>query len=336
MGLMMHQYIDRSTGKVRTERLLADRMVNFIYSEVRENVPRVFEALTSARGSSLLGYLNFDTFLGTRFGSAEDLLRRWGVDVSECLDEPAELDTPTKLFTRRIKYWDCRPMPQEQQVVVSPADARVLLGSFETDSLLFIKEKFFEFSELLGSTRPLWLETFQGGDFAVFRLTPDKYHYNHSPVAGRVLDIYELSGDYHSCNPQAVVSLVTPYSKNKRVVTILDTDLPGGTGVGVVAMVEVVALMVGDIEQCYSSRKYDYPIPVKPGIFLEKGQPKSLFRPGSSTVILMFEPGRIGFDQDLVNNQFAMGVASRFSEGFGRPLVETDLQVRARIGQAVN
>ena len=75
-------------------------------------------------------------------------------------------------------------------------------------------------------------------------------------------------------------------------------------------------------------------MPVKSGIFLEKGRPKSLFRPGSSTVILMFEPGRVAFDQDLLDNQFAMGVASRFSQGFGRPLVETDLQVRARIGQA--
>ena len=59
MGLITHQYIDRSTGKVRTERLLADRMVNFIYSDVRENLPRVFEALTSARGSSLLGVPEF-------------------------------------------------------------------------------------------------------------------------------------------------------------------------------------------------------------------------------------------------------------------------------------
>ena len=264
------------------------------------------------------------------------MLRRWGVDVSECLDEPTELDTPHKLFTRKIKYWECRPMPQDQPVVVSPADSRMLLGSFETDSLLFIKEKFFEFNELLGEERPLWRDCFHGGDFAVFRLTPDKYHYNHTPVAGRVLDIYEVSGDYHSCNPQAVVNLVTPYSKNKRVVSILDTDLPGGTGVGLVAMVEVVALMVGDIVQCYSSRNYDYPVPVKPGIFLEKGQPKSLFRPGSSTVILIFEPGRVIFDRDLLDNQFAMGVASRFSQGFGRPLVETDLQVRARIGQAAN
>ena len=54
--------------------------------------------------------------------------------------------------------------------------------------------------------------------------------------------------------PGAVVALVTPYSKNSRVVTIIDTEVPGGTGVGLVAMIEVVALMIGEVVQCYSGR----------------------------------------------------------------------------------
>ena len=32
-----------------------------------------------------------------------------------------------------------------------------------------------------------------------------------------------------------------------------DTDIPGGSHVGFVAMIEVVALMIGDIVQCYSA-----------------------------------------------------------------------------------
>ena len=131
-----------------------------------------------------------------------------------------------------------------------------------------------------------------GGDFAVFRLTPDKYHYNHTPVAGIVADIYEIAGGYHSCNPGAVVEIVTPYSKNKRVVTIIDTDVPDGTGVGLVAMVEVVALMIGEIVQCYSTERYDNPQPVTKGMFLAKGRPKSLYRPGSSTDVLIFQQGQ--------------------------------------------
>ena len=334
MATTTHQYVDRRSGRVCTERFLGDRVVSFIYSDVRENAPTVFKALTSARASSMLGYLNFDSFLKTKFRSPRELIRSWGVDVSECLDELEDLNTPTKLFTRKIRYWECRPMNQDPWAVVSPADSRVLIGSLKTNSLLFIKHKFFDFEELLGTGRERWHEAFQGGEYAIFRLTPDKYHYNHNPVAGRIEDIYETDGEYHSCNPEAVLTLAGPYSKNKRVVTIFNTDVVGGTGAGYVAMIEVAALMVGDIEQCYSLEEYKYPKPVKPGMFLEKGRPKSLFKPGSSTVILLFQPDRILWEDDLLDNQSLTGVQSRFTSFLGRPTVETDLQVRSQIGTA--
>jgi hypothetical protein len=71
-------------------------------------------------------------------------------------------------------------------------------------------------------------------------------------------------------------------------------------------------------------------------MFLLKGQPKSLFRPGSSTTALVFQKGRIQFSSDLLRNLTRAGVQSRFSQGFGKSLVETDVQVRATIGKAVS
>ena len=212
------------------------------------------------------------------------------------------------------------------------ADGRLLRGSFADDSSLFLKGKFFDYDELLGIDRSRWLRLFRQGDWAIFRLTPDKYHYNHSPVSGRVLDCYDISGRYHSCNPGPVVVAATPYSKNKRVVTIIDTEVPGGSRVGVVAMIEIVALMIGHIDQCYSAVAYDDPRPIQVGMMIEKGRPKSLYRPGSSTDVLLFEPGRVAFCEDLVRNRFRPGVESRFSQGFGRALVETDVRVRSTIG----
>jgi len=328
--MMQHQYIERDSGQVVTEQLLADRMVRLLYHNVRENNSRFFKLLTSSRSSHILGMVNFDRPVLSR----RTLLAEYGVDSSELRDLPEQLDTPRKIFERKIRYEECRPMPLEPDAVVSPADARVVIGSFRDTSLLFLKEKFFVFEELLGPGKADWLRVFDGGDFAVFRLTPDKYHYNHVPVAGQVVDFYTIDGDYHSCNPLAVVSMATPYSKNRRVVTIIDTDVPRGTGVGLVAMVEVVALMIGDIVQAYSSRGYEAPRLVESGMFLEKGQPKSLFRPGSSTDILIFQPDRIEFSDDITENMRRSGVSSRFSHGFGRPLVETDLRVRSRIARA--
>lgn len=328
--MMQHQYIERESGRVVTERLLGDRMVRLLYHGVRENNTALFRMLTGSRSSHILGMVNFDRPILSK----RAFLAGCGIDPSECLDPPEQLDTPRKMFERKIRYHQCRPMPAEREAIVSPADARVLVGSFNETSLIFLKEKFFSFEELLGNENIFWHQAFSGGDFAVFRLTPDKYHYNHTPVAGEVVDFYSIEGCYHSCNPDAVVSMVTPYSKNKRVVTIINTDVPGGTAVGLVAMIEVVALMIGDIVQAYSTEGYDAPQRLERGMFLHKGQPKSLYRPGSSTDLLIFQKGRMDFAADILDNMARTGVASRFTRGFQKPLVETDIRVRSLLGRA--
>jgi phosphatidylserine decarboxylase len=323
--------VERETGKICTEPLFWDRAITWLYADTRERNPAMFRALTSGRASSLLAFLNYDMPVpaGTRA-----LLSQKGSDLGECVDEPENLGTLRGIFERRIRYWECRPMPIQPEMVVSPADSKVILGSLSEQSALFLKEKFFHFAELIGEDKSQWVSAFRDGDFAVFRLTPEKYHYNHTPVSGVVEDFYEIQGGYHSCNPGAVVNLVTPYSKNKRVVTVINTDVPGGSNVGRVAMIEVVALMIGDIVQVYSADKYECPRPMSAGMFLKKGAPKSLFRPGSSTDVVLFQRGRIRFAEDLIRNMNMQGVQSRFSTGFGRSLVETDLKVRSLIAMA--
>lgn len=333
MRTIQHHYVERETGAISPERLFGDAVVNYIYSEARENAPTLFRALTSSWSSRLLGYINYDFPLSGRLSGVRRFAESCGIDLAECLDDPATLTTARKVFERKIRYWNARPMIDDPDAVVSPADARALAGSFRETSKLFIKNKFFEFEEMIGVNKPEWQKVFAGGDFAIFRLTPDKYHYNHTPVAGEVMDIYHVDGNYHSCNPAAVVAVATPYSKNKRVVTVIDTDVRGGTGVGIVAMIEVVALMIGDIQQCYSAEKYDSPMNVKPGMFLAKGAPKSLYRPGSSTDILIFQKNRITFEEDIVLNMRRNGAPSRFSLGFGQSLMETDVRVRSVIAR---
>jgi phosphatidylserine decarboxylase len=269
--------------------------------------------------------------MGGRMEGIRRFLESNKIDLKECLD-PESFCTLRTIFERKIRYWDCRPMTTDTSAVVSPADARMLIGSFDQSSALFLKEKFFHFSELLGNTRANWLKAFEGGAWAIFRLTPDKYHYNHTPVAGVVVDFYQIDGANHSCNPYAVVTLATPFSKNTRAVTIIDTDVEGGTGAGLVAMIEITALMIGEVVQCYSHFRYDSPRTIREGMFLDRGCPKSLYRPGSSTNVLIFQPHRIRFDSDLVANMNRLECTSRFSEGFGRSLAETEVQVRSNIG----
>jgi len=340
MDFPVHQYIERKTALVKTEHLFCDQVVRLLYSGIRENAPLIFNLLVSKRASSLLGFLNYDfTFPSISFSGKTSnppaIFKDLGINLDEIWGRAEDLDTYRKIFERQIRYWKVRPMEEKLFSVVSPADAKVVTGSFSSHKDLFIKEKFFSYRELIGWDKTPWLAAFEQGDYAIFRLTPDKYHYNHAPVSGQILDIYEINGDYNSCNPGAVVRSVTPYSKNRRTLTIIDTDVENGTRVGVVAMVEIVALMIGRIDPCYSTERYDCPKQLEKRSFIEKGQPKSLFAPGSSTTVLIFQKNRIEFSRDLLENQNRSDVKSRFTLGFGMPLVETNLMVRETIGRAI-
>ncbi len=327
-----HQYIERNTGMVKDEILYHDRIINNIYSSKRENSSVIYRMVTSKHLTDVLAYINYDMPMGKRISGGSRFLKKSGIDTSEFLEPLKSLNTSRKFFERKIKYSECRPMTEESGVIVSPADSRMIIGSLDETSLIFLKEKFFGFEELLGH-KPEWHSKFRNGKYAVFRLTPEKYHYNHVAVSGKVSDFYDVDGHYNSCNPGAVSAIDRAYSKNRRSITIIDTDVPGGTGAGHVAMLEVAALMIGDIQQCYSEDGYNNPSAIRKGMFLKAGSVKSLFRPGSSVDILLFEKGRVVFSDDLVENSQRRDVQSRFTEHFDKALIETDVKVRSEIAR---
>src|SRR5712691_2695379 len=186
MHNMQHQYVERDTARLYTEMLCSDTFIQFLYSEpVREKAAWLFRLFTCHRLSSqLLALLSFDLPFGAkRFGIVRFLQDR-GINLHECVDPDITAKTARAIFERQIRYWECRPMPQSPGTVVSPADARLLLGALRRQSGLCIKGKFFVYEELLGSHKPCWLQAFAGGDVVLCRLTPEKYHYTHCPVSG--------------------------------------------------------------------------------------------------------------------------------------------------------
>jgi phosphatidylserine decarboxylase len=70
-----------------------------------------------------------------------------------------------------------------------------------------------------------------------------------------------------------------------------------------------------------------------PGLFLHRGAPKSRYRPGGSTDVLLFEHGRVRMSSDLVCTQQRIDVVSRFSRAFRAPLAETEVRVRSTIAE---
>ena len=327
---MDHFYIERSTGRPVKEKLFSDRLISFLYHPVRENFSFLFNILTGRLSSKTAAFFNYDFPFILNLSSADEVIKEMKIKKDEFFNETSSPMTPRSVFERKIRYWEKRPLDSDTDIIASPSDSRIITGNESDKSLFFIKEKFFSYEELISKDKP-WADKFRDGSFAVFRLTPDKYHYNHSPVSGIVADYYEIDGKYHSCNPLITSRIQKPCQKNKRAVTIIDTDTENGTNAGLVCMIEVAALMIGEIIQCYSKTRYNENLLMDKNLFLKKGQPKSRFAPGSSTVILLFEKGKIKFDAD----QNRSDVLSRFSSDFTTPIVETEVNVRESIGRKI-
>jgi len=71
-------------------------------------------------------------------------------------------------------------------------------------------------------------------------------------------------------------------------------------------------------------------------LFCRRPVPKSLFRPGSSTVVLIFQKDRVRFADDIAANMFYPDAESIFSRGFGKSLIETEVKVRSFIASSLS
>lgn len=146
-----HQYIDRISGDIRTETLLGDRLVQLIYSRIRD-AGFLFKALTGSLATDVLACFNYDWPVRHKQKRIQAMIRDLKINMDEVID-PDRIRSVRSLFERKIAYWKTRPMAHEPGTVVSPADSRMVPGSLSKGSALFIKEKFFDVEELLGQGR---------------------------------------------------------------------------------------------------------------------------------------------------------------------------------------
>jgi hypothetical protein len=92
-SLLPHQYIDRHTGRVCTERLFNDALVRCLYSAAREYAPAFFRLATSRHTTALLGLLNYDLPFGGSLAGHRAFLAESGIDLSECISASGSMLT---------------------------------------------------------------------------------------------------------------------------------------------------------------------------------------------------------------------------------------------------
>ena len=129
--------------------------------------------------------------------------------------------------------------------------------------------------------------------------------YQWSLLINHIQQNKTISGDYYSVSPIAIKHKVELFCMNKREYTILNNSVFGD-----VIYSEVGATMVGSIIQTHNGNSF------------YKGEEKSYFKFGGSTVIMLFEKNRIKIDEDLLNNtQNGLETAVLMGETLGKGVV---------------
>ncbi|KAL6879494.1 putative phosphatidylserine decarboxylase [Trichoderma longibrachiatum] len=210
------------------------------------------------------------------------------LDMSEVLLPIEEFKNFNEFFYRALKP-GARPCsaPDDPRIIVSPADCRcVVFNQISQATKIWVKGRDFNIKRLLGDAYPDDVPRYENGALGIFRLAPQDYHRFHIPVDGVMGKPKTIEGEYYTVNPMAIRSALDVYGENVRVLVPIDSECHGR-----VMVICVGAMMVGSTV-----------ITRKEGEHVRRAEELGYFAFGGSTVLLLFEPGKMRFDDDLVDN----------------------------------
>ncbi len=269
--------VDRDTGVTFEEAVLGEKWIRWAYQNASA---RPIEKLLfrSSLISRLMGAW-FDSRLSK--GKIKAVIEDLSIDMSEASADTESFSCFNDFFVRHLKP-EVRPFSTGPKDVVSPADGRVLVCP-ELAEDVFVPVKGYPMS--VRTMLPGIADRFTGGALAIARLCPADYHRYHFPVTGRIIAAQDIPGALHSVNPIALGAGPDVFGENKRSWTLIESE-----NAGTYCFVEVGAFGVGSI------------INTRTEGAVQKMDEKGYFKFGGSTVVVVFEPGRIRFADDLVAN----------------------------------
>ncbi|GAP85778.1 putative phosphatidylserine decarboxylase [Rosellinia necatrix] len=210
------------------------------------------------------------------------------LDMSEVLLPVEEFRNFNEFFYRALKP-DARPCSavDNPHIIVSPADCRsVVFNSIDSATNIWIKGREFSVKRLLGDAYPEDASRYVNGSLGIFRLAPQDYHRFHIPVDGILRKPKLIEGEYYTVNPMAIRSALDVYGENVRVICPIDSEQHGR-----VMVICVGAMMVGSTV-----------ITRQEGEHVKRAEELGYFKFGGSTIVVLFEPGKMVYDEDLVDN----------------------------------
>lgn len=268
------KYIDRK-GNITIEETEQDKLLRHLYNDWGGRL--CLKLLVRPFVSKAAGFF-LNTGLSVKL--VPDFVKRNRIDLS--LYQKQEFTSYNDFFTRKIKPEE-RPVAEGESILVSPCDGKATVCRIASDSRFYIKDTEYTVEQLLRNER--LAQRFLGGWALILRLTVDDYHHYCYPADGKKSQNVVLPGIFHTVNPTANDALPV-YKENAREYTLIKTEK-----FGTILMMEVGAMMVGKI-----TNRQKGPSVVK------KGQEKGYFEFGGSTIVLLFQHGKVRLDYDLVEN----------------------------------
>lgn len=278
-------YFDRKAQKLEKEKVYGGFFLELLYGEGW--ISRCFSFFFLPLFTRFSCFSKFYGFLQkTRLSRFKVMpfIRKFQVDSSEFLEPASSFASFNEFFIRRLKP-SARSIVSDQNVAILPADARYLVyPKIQCADDFWVKGKKFSLQTLLNDQK--MASRYEKGAMAIARLCPSDYHRFHFPVACVPGEPRLIEGPLYSVNPLALKRHSEILCENKRMITELKTD-----SFGTILYIEVGATYVGTIHQTY--------VPGRP---YAKGEEKGYFSFGGSSLILLFEPNTVLFDEDLLTN----------------------------------
>ncbi len=272
------KYIEKASGEIKTENVPGEGMLKWLYSSATGKA--TLNLLVKRKIVSAFGGWYMDTKLSAKRIPA--FVSEYNINLSEC--ETVDIQnfkSFNDFFYRKLKK-NARPLGEG---LVSPADGKILVfQSLKDIPSFFVKGSKFSLETFLQNKE---LEKkYASGAMAIVRLAPADYHRYHFPQSGVASESVKIKGHYYSVSPFALRGSLRIFCENKREYCSLQTKYTGD-----ILIVDVGATMVGGITQNY-----------QPNSEVKKGQEKGYFSFGGSTLVLLFEEGKIQFNSDLIEN----------------------------------
>jgi phosphatidylserine decarboxylase len=269
-------YVDRRTGETMTEPVMAESVMRWLYGHPLGRP--VAALMRQPIVSRLMGRWR-DQPAGPT--AIRRFAREANIDLNETRDPIESFASLNAFFARHLRP-DARPIDPHPDHLISLGDGKLLVfPRIEAGSVVPVKGARLRISRLLQDDR--LAARYDGGAALILRLAPGDYHRFHFVESGVPSASVDHGRRYDTVNPIGLASGMPILTENRRAVSTLSTE-----SFGTVATIEVGAMLVGGIVQTY-----------EPGVPVARGQEKGYFQFGGSTVVQLFAPGAIRFDDDL-------------------------------------